>query len=61
MKKHKKAEQNEKKVLLNFIKKTRDGTYSKVDTSATKYIRYKILREPVFDNNYQYDYFENSK
>ncbi|HHT9124055.1 MAG TPA: hypothetical protein ACFYEF_14395 [Candidatus Wunengus sp. YC63] len=53
--KKKETRQNEKKVLLTFLKQTREGKYAKVDESSLSYSRLKEQREePYYEDEYYY-------
>jgi len=45
---------NEEKVLLNFLKQTREGEYAKIDESSLLYLRIKECREPYYEEEYYY-------
>lgn len=45
---------NEEKVLLNFLKKTREGEYAKIEDSSLRYLRIKEHREPYCEEEYYY-------
>ncbi len=50
----KESRQNEKKVLLTFLKRTREGGYAKVDESSLLYSRLKEQREELYEDEYYY-------
>ena len=53
--KKKELRQNEEKVLLTFLKQTREGKYAKVDESSLPYSRLKEQREePYYEDEYYY-------
>ncbi|MBI4243996.1 MAG: hypothetical protein HY606_07895 [Planctomycetes bacterium] len=53
--KKKETRQNEEKVLLTFLKQTREGKYAKVDESSLSYSRLKEQREePYYEDEYYY-------
>jgi len=53
--KRKELRQNEEKVLLTFLKQTREGKYAKVDESSLSYSRLKEQREePYYEDEYYY-------
>lgn len=53
--KKKEIRQKEEKVLLTFLKQTREGKYAKVDESSLAYTRLKEQREePYYEDEYYY-------
>jgi len=53
--KKKEIRQKEEKVLLTFLKQTREGKYAKVDESSLSYSRLKEQREePYYEDEYYY-------
>ncbi|MCK4446915.1 MAG: hypothetical protein KAW56_07525 [Candidatus Marinimicrobia bacterium] len=53
--KKKKSRRKEEKVLLTFLKITREGKYAKVDESSLPYSRLKEQREePYNEDEYYY-------
>ena len=49
--------QQEEKVLLTFLKQTREGKYAKIDDSSLPYSRLKEQREePYFEDEYYYSF-----
>ncbi len=53
--KKKEIRQKEAKVLLTFLKQTREGKYAKVDESSLPYTRLKEQREePYYEDEYYY-------
>ena len=40
--------------LINFLKRTKDGEYAKIDRSALAYPRVKEQREPYYNNEEYY-------
>jgi len=53
--KKKEIRQKEEKVLLTFLKQTREGKYAKVDESSLSYTRLKEQREePYYEDEYYY-------
>ncbi len=53
--KKKEIRQKEEKVLLTFLKQTREGKYAKVDESSLPYTRLKEQREePYYEDEYYY-------
>lgn len=55
--KKKELRESEEKVLLTFLKLTREGKYTKVDENLLSYLRIKEQREePYFENEYYYSY-----
>ena len=53
--KKEKLKQKEEKVLLTFLKQTREGKYAKIDESSLSYTRVKEQREePYYEEEYYY-------
>jgi len=53
--KRKELRQNKEKVLLTFLKQTREGKYAKVDESLLPYSRLKEQREEsYYEDEYYY-------
>lgn len=51
----KEIRQKEEKVLLTFLKQTREGKYARVDESSLPYTRLKEQREePYYEDEYYY-------
>jgi len=51
----KELSQKEEKVLLTFLKQTREGKYAKIDESSLPYSRLKEQREePYYEDEYYY-------
>ena len=47
--------EKEEKVLLTFLKQTREGKYAKIDESSLPYTRLKEKREePFYEDEYYY-------
>ncbi|HOV32595.1 MAG TPA: hypothetical protein PLX23_04450 [Candidatus Hydrogenedens sp.] len=49
-----KGKEKEEKILLTFLKRTKDGKYAKVDESALPYSRLKVQREDYYEDEYYY-------
>ena len=54
MKMEKLRHEGDEKVLLNFLKQTREGEYAKIDESSLAYLRIKEQREPSYEEEYYY-------
>lgn len=51
----KELRQKEEKVLLTFLKQTREGKYAKIDESVLPYLRVKEQREEhYYEDEYYY-------
>ena len=48
------TQKEEKNILLNFLKQTREGEYAKIDESSLRYPRIKEHREPYYEEEYYY-------
>jgi len=49
-----KGKEKKEKILLTFLKRTKDGKYAKIDESALPYSRLKVQRE---DTYYEDEYY----
>ena len=52
--KKKELRQKEKKALLTFLKRTREGKYAKIDESSLLYVRLKEQSEEIYEDEYYY-------
>ncbi|HOQ30983.1 MAG TPA: hypothetical protein PLA12_00575 [Candidatus Hydrogenedens sp.] len=48
-------DEKEEKILLTFLKQTKEGKYAKIDESSLLYLRHEELREEIYyEDEYYY-------